>query len=800
MTGLLADLRFGARMLARSPGFTAVALATLALGVGLNSAIFSVVNSVLLRSLPYRDADRIVRIWETHAASGIRESNLAVPNFLDLQQQGGVFEEMAMCEGAGMNLTGTGEPERLQAARVSAGLFPLLGAWPVAGRAFGPEENRKGAPRSVVLSHGLWQRRFGGEASVVGRSVVLDGRAYTVSGIMPPGFDFPDPRTELWLAIEPDPHSRGNHGTRAIGKLKAGIALDRAEAELNAVMERLERMHPENAGWRTRLVPLRDQVTGRVRSTLLVLMGAVSFVLLIACANVANLLLARAPSRRREIAIRAALGAGRLRILRQLLAESLLLAAAGGLLGVALGKVFLDFLAARLPETMPRAAEIGMDLRALAFTFALALLTGLLFGVAPALAASRSGLVSELKDGGVGAGSGRGRRLGGMLAACEVALAVMLLIGAGLLARSFLRMLQTDLGFRPEHVLTMRIELPEAGYCSPERQAAFFDQALENIRRLPHVSAAGAADLLHLRGSNYWGFAIEGGAPPKPGEHLLTSLRTTSAGYFEAMGLRLLRGRTLTAEDGPGAPPAAVINDAMARRYWPGEDALGKRFKLGGRDSQRPWLTVVGIAAGVRHGGFNEPPGPEAFISQRQFPERSMFLAVRAKGDPAALTADVRRAVAAVDPNQPVSRIETMASIVRTAVAPTRVYVWLLSVFGVLALALALLGIYGVVAYAVTQRTREIGIRMALGARPRRVLALVLRQALGMVAAGLALGLAGAAALTRLLAGALYQVRPTDPATFIAVGVVVLAVGTAAAWLPARRAAGLHPSTALRHE
>ncbi len=814
MDSLAQDIRYALRRLRSAPGFTAVATLTLALGTGANSAIYSVIHSVLLAPLPYADAGRVVGLANRRSGQDI--AWISEPELMDFRRDVASFSGVAAYDAEEANLTGTGGPERVGIARATANLFSVLGVRPVAGRPFSAAEDVPGHDDVALLSYGLWQRRFGGQP-VVGRVLRVDGRARLVIGVLPPGLRLPtDYRaqqpTDVWLplALQPDSlHGRGSHYLYALARLRPGATPRQATAELSVVADRWAAaglvQRPDD--FRDVAVPVTDLVLGHVRPILLLLLGAVGFILLIACANVANLLLARADGRQREIAIRTAMGASRRRVVTQLLVESVLLALAGGAGGLLLAALGLRGLLALSPGGVPRIAGVHLDGPVLGVTLLLALGTGVAFGLVPALHASRIDLVPALKEGARGTSLGvRRRRVGATLVVAQVALAVVLVVGAGLMVRSFGKLRDIDIGVRPDHVLTLRLSLPPADYPGDTAVIAFYRTLLERVRALPGVRAAGAARILPLTEEmGDWSITIEG-RPRQPDENPHADWQIVTPGYFQAAGMWLLRGRLLDENDRDGGPFVVVVNATMAARYWPGQDALGKRFHLG--TSGKPWTTVVGIVGDVRQNAIVETPHAQMFHPIAQWPAasggsrvpRGLTLAVRAAGDPLALARSVAGIVHGLDPRLPVSNVQTMDEVVREAVAQPRFTTTLLVLFGLLALALAAVGIYGLVAYTVGRRSGEIAIRMALGARRGRVLAMILRQGLGLTAAGLAVGLLAAAALARLMGSLLYGVGALDPLTFTAVPVLLAGVAAAACLLPARRAAAVAPAAALRAE
>jgi putative ABC transport system permease protein len=813
MESLIKDIRYGVRTLLKRPGFTFIAVLTLALGIGANTAIFSVVNAVLLRTLPFREPDRLVMVWEDASFAGFPRNTPAPANYADWKAQNQVFEEMTAFDERSFNLTGDGEPEKIEAYGVTANFFGLLGITPVLGRVILPEEDKPEANKVVMLSYSLWQQRYGGERSVVGRELLLNGEKYTVVGVLPAGFQFMESRIGLWVPIAFTSETiaqRGSHYLTVVARMKSGVTLAQANADIQTIQQRIAHDHPDQAGrLGAYVMPLRDQLTGDMRRPLLVLLVAVGFVLLIACANIANLLLSRAATRSREIAVRTALGASRVRIVRQLLVESLLLATAGAVCGLVLAWASFAFLQRLIPDGLSLSTKLNLDLQVLGFTLLLALLTAVVFGLVPAFQASKIDLNGALKQGGGRTGlNAGGNRLRSAMVVSEVALALVLLVGAGLLIQTFLKLRDQYSGLRPENVLTLRTVLPRSKYAEPPQRAVFYKQVLERVSSLPGVVSAGYTTTVPLawKGGTS-GFFPEGRTVERASAEGLSydaNHRQVSADYLKTMGIPVLRGRAISDGDDERAMPVAVVNDTMARQYWPGEEAIGKRFKLGDPEDDIPWMTVVGVAGDVRQMGIDEPVKAEMYLPYGQIKDFAFYsprdLVIRTAVDPLSIVAAVRNEIHQIDPAQPISNVRTMDEVLGEETASRRLGMTLLTIFAALALLLATLGIYGVLAYFVVQHTQEIGVRVALGAQRRDILGLVLRKGLGLTLLGVAIGLGVAFALTRLMASLLFGVSTTDPLTYAAIALLLTAVALVACYLPARRATKVDPMVALTYE
>jgi len=806
------DFRYGLRMLRKNPGFSAVAVLTLALGIGANTAIFSVVNALLLRPYPYKDQDRLVWLWETKLPE-IPRISPSPANFLDWQKQITVFEQFAAINVHDYNLIGDGNPERIRGMVITHGFFSTLGIRPQIGRDFFPDENRLGHNNVTILSHELWQRRFGGDPNILNRKIRLDDQQFTVIGVMPVSSGLNLRRTEIWIPIAFTAEQIQNRRVgilNVIGRLKRDVTLEQARSEMSVIADRLAKQYPDsNAGWNVSVsLLLEDAVTETgIKPPLLLLMGAVAFVLLIACANVANLLLARAAARQKEIALRTALGASRWRIVRQLLVESLLLSLAGGITGLMLANGGLKLLMVQSDIAWPRIMNVSLDLHILAFTIAITLLTGLSFGIVPALQASKPNLNEMLKDAGRGSTGGRRQyAVRNALIVLEVAISLVLLVGAGLLMKSFIGLQKVDPGFDPKNALTVAISLPERKYPENNLQAAFYKQLIERVSALPGVQATAAASNVPFSNIHWgnWGrgFRVEGRTDNSSGSEDWTGYYSVSPNYFKTMGIPLLKGRLFTEFDTESAPRVAIINSTMATRFFPGEYPIGKRIQLTDRvnNGSQVYREIVGIVGDVKSNSLDQQAHPQTYEPYTQEPFPSMTLIVRTAGDPIGLGASIRSEVFQLDREQPIFGIMTLEGLISTSTGQQRFSMLLLGIFAAAAIALASIGLYGVMSYAVAQRTHEVGIRMALGAQRRDVLGLILRQGLRLTLVGIAIGLIAAWAATRLLINLLYGVSATDMPTFAGVSLLLIGVALLACYLPARRATKVDPLVALRRE
>jgi putative ABC transport system permease protein len=813
---MIQDLRFGVRMLFKHPGFSLIAVLTLALGIGANAAIFSLIHALLIQPLPYRDAGRVLfaMVWDMQRDQ--RRFHGSAADFQDWRTQCSAFEQAAGYSYWSVNLTGAGEPERVQGYFVTANLFALLGVEPFLGRAFQPGEDRPGPPKVAVLSHGLWQRRFGAERGVIGRKVTLNDESYTIIGVMPPRFEFPQLnfKGDIWVPFTHDParlrtDPSTNFSMVAVARLRPDRTLAQAQAEMDGIFRRLAQQYPDtNASTGVRLAPMQDVVTSESRRPLLALLAAAAFVLLIACANVANLLLARAQTRSKEMAVRAALGATAWRVTRQMLTESLLLALAGCGLGVLLGHWLLAAIRSVVPEhfrnSLPALMEIGINTQVLLFAIAIALLSCLLFGLAPSLRLARGQLVADLKEGARGAGSGLRHRAGNVLVVAEVALSVLLLIGAGLTLRSLWALFNVNPGFEAGNLLVLDVALPLTRYAQAEQQANFYRGALSRLAALPGVEAVGAVNTLPLSTSNFgWRFLIEGRPPLAPGAQPSTDFRRINPDYFRALGMRLIRGRPFSTQDNQQAQPVTIVNQEFVRQHFPNEEPLGKRIRFGIPSTplaQSPWRLIVGVVSDVRHLDLETAARAESYVPLEQSPGAALTLAVRTNGAPAGLIAAVREQLHALDANLPLYNVQTMEQVMARSLFGQRLATGVMLAFGGVALLLATVGLFGLISYAVSQRTHELGIRLALGATTRDVLRLVIRQGMKLALIGLLIGLGSSFVLMQVMKTLLFGVSAADPLTFAASALLLLAVSLLACWIPARRAAKVDPLVALRHE
>jgi putative ABC transport system permease protein len=797
------DARDALRMLGRTPGFSLIAILTFAIGIGVNTAVFNVVNGVLLRPLPYPDADQITMLWLDNRREGIHEDITSYPNYLDWRDQSTSYAHVAGFSPTAFTMTGGGEPERLRGARVTANFFDVMQTPPAIGRAFTEHHETPGQDGVVLLSHGLWQRRFGGAPDVVGRTMLLSGRAYEIVGVTPPTLRYPED-VELWAPLAPSEQlrdARGSFWLPVIGRLKPGVSVQQAQTEMNGIAQRLEEEYPGNRGYGINVVPLQQQLVGDVERGLVVLLGAVAFVLLIACANLTNLMLGRTAARRKELAIRSALGAARGRLVRQIVTETFVLALVGALVGVVLAYWTTGFFLAVAGESIPRQDAITMDARVLGFALVLALAASLMAGVIPALQASRRTMVDHLREGARAGSSIASRRTRSVLVAAEVALAIVLLTGAGLLVRTLLIMQDTERGFEPANVAMMTVSVPVASYPDAPSVLAFYARLLERVRALPGVqSAATGTGVLQPLITQSTVFSIEGAPLPPPEERVEYPIETVSPGYFETVGMTLVRGRGFTEADHAEAPPVVVVNDTLARSAWPDRDPIGRRVRPGGDQSEAPWMTVIGVIRDAQRTEVTRAIRPEVYTTTLQGSLRTQTLLVRTAGDPTAIVPSIRRELQALDPQLPLFGVTTLERELARTLNRPRFQAVLFAGFAGIALLLATIGIYGVTSHAVGQRTQEVGIRMAMGAARRDVLRLIFVQHLRPAVAGLIVGVVGAVLLSRLLRSLLFGVSATDPSTFVVVAGVLLAVAAVACWVPARRATRVDPLVALRAE
>jgi predicted permease len=806
MDAFLNDIRYAIRNLVKRPGFTLIAVITLALGIGANSSIFSAINALLLRPLPFPELDRVVAIWDKMPSRGILHNEVTMANYLDWRAQNQSFEQLSLYRWWNANLTGIDPPERIQGFLVTANFLDVIGLKPIMGRNFTEEENQPGKDAVAIIAHSLWQRRFGGDPNIINKTITINGITRTVIGVMPERFNFPK-GGEVYgpIGISPEVASmRGNHAFYVIGRLKPGVSIESAQADTDNITARLEQQYPEtNTGWGATVFPIVADTVRQYDTALWVMMGAVGFVLLIACANVANLMLARASGRQREIALRAALGASRWRIMRQLLTESIIVALIGGALGVLVAFWGIDALRASNPGDAARFApgwyQLGLNFPVLLFTIGLSILSGLVFGLAPAWQVSKPNLNDALKEG-VRQTSGSSHRLRSSLVVFEVALSLVLLVGAGLLVRSFLSLLNTNPGFNPDNVLTMSLVLPWAKYGDDAQRVAFYKDLVQRVKTVPGVESAALVNFLPLGGSNASdSYLVEGAPEPPPGQEYEGRYRIATPEYFQTMRIPIIRGRGFTEQDKAGAPPVVIVNETLARAHWPGQEPIGKRIRFYGPPERAHWMEIVGVVEDVKH-ELNLPVTPEYYLPHAQDPGSGMVLVARTNVEPSSLAPSIRQQVWAIDKDQPVFDVRTMQEVRAASVTLYSFSSVMLGIFAGVALLLASIGIYGVMAFAVTQRTQEIGIRMALGARGADVLKLVVKHGMKLALLGIVVGLAGSWLLTRFMEKLLVGVQATDLLTFSVVSGCLLIAAFVACYLPARRATKVDPLVALRYE
>ena len=807
MNKLIQDLRYGFRTLLKRPGFSLVAVATLAIGMGASTVIFTVVNAALLRGLPYKEPNRLVHLWEKTPKSDFSKREFSYPDYQDYQQNT-VFEGLAGYSGGGAILSGMGDPENIDTPRASANFFSVLGVEPYLGRTFQAGDDVPNGPRVAVLTYGLWQRRFGGDPSVLGRGITLNGQSFTVVGVLPSTFQFALQNADLWVPYQPTRNQlsfRFMHGTNVLGRLKPGVTQEQAQSEMNVIAGRIEQQYNDShAGTTARVVPLQEEIVGTVRPILLVLLAAVGFVLLIACANVASLLLTRSLARQKEVAIRSALGASRWRVIRQLLTEAILLSLAGGAIGLVIAYWGVPALVATLPQNqldaLPFLKSLKIDLRILGFSFGLSLLTGIVFGLVPSLQSSRLDLNEVLKEGGRHATAGAGQRLRSAMVVGEIALAVVLLVGAGLMMKSLLRLLQTNVGFNTDNLLTMRIVLPPSKYPEAPQVFNYYTQLQERVRNLPGVVGAGTVDILPLNGGNTTRVYVDGEPVPQPGKETEANMRVVNEHYFQTLGVPLVAGRWFDERDQDGAPTVVIIGKTIADRMFAGRDPVGRKLRY--TSIQTDPVTIVGVVGDVKITGLDEEIRPVLYYPFRQAGDYSSSLVVRTSTDPTSLANAVRGEVRSLDPDAAVLDVDTMEGMISQTQASfiRRFPALVIGIFAGVALLLASIGIYGVVSYSVSQQIHYIGIRMALGAGPADILRMVLKQGMILALAGIAIGVVAALGLMRLLATLLYQVKTTDVLTFAIVAGTLFAVALLACYLPARRATKVDPLVALRYE
>ena len=809
MEAILKDIRYAIRGLRKRPGFTVVAVITLALGIGANTSIFSVVNAVILRPLRFTDPDRLAVVWEEASFAGFPTNTPAPANYFDWKKQNRSFEDMAATRSNSFNLTGDGDPERVAAYAVTANFFPILGVQPLFGRLFLDEEDRPGANNVVVLSYQLWQTRYGGANNIINREILLNGTKYTVVGVMPADFQYLENDVRLWVPLalsDKEQNNRGAHYLTVVGRLKPGVTMSQAQADMSTLMKNIAKDHP-NETFEGKLgavvTPIREQLIGKSRQPLFVLLVAVAFVLLIACANVAGLLLARSVGRRREIALRVALGASRLRIIRQLLTESLILAVVGGVIGALLAVWSFSFLQKLIPATLTLSTSLNLDLKVLFFALLISVATGVAFGLVPAIQSAKVDLNEALKQGSTRATASS--KLRSSLIVFEVALSIVLLVGAGLLIQTLFRLFNQYSNLQPEKVLTLRTVLPQSKYKELPQRTRFYEQVLERVQHLPGVVSVGYTTSVPLAwkgGTN--GFYPEGVTQPIQGMSYDANHREVSTDYLKTMNIPLLQGRYFTAQDNAQSMPVVIVNESMARQYWPGQQALGRRLKLGDPTEDVPWFQIVGIVTDVRQMGLDVPVKAEMYFPYQQITDQPWFiprdLAIRTVGDTSALVNSVRQAIREVDPDQPISNVATMSELLGEEAAQRKLGMLMLVGFSALALLLASIGIYGVLAYFVTQHTNEIGVRLALGATQQNILLMIVRRGMLLTGLGVAIGLVAAFALTRLMSSLLFEVKAVDPLTFVIVPFLLTLVALLASFIPARRATKVDPLVALRYE
>jgi len=794
-------------MIIRSPGFAFVVVLILALGIGANTAVFSVVNSILLRSLPFQESERLVRLWEHYVSRGWGHVAVCPADFLDWRERNTVFEDMAAYKSTRYTLTDQGEPERIQGARVSQGFFSILRVQPILGRKFLPREDQLGAPRVAILGHGFWQLRFGADPSILGEQITLDGHGYTVIGVLPANFEYPLLKgSELWTPFSFDKETRtqrGNYWLSVIARMKPNISLQESDAQMDAIAHQLEQEYPDNKGFsQVDLLPLHESVIGGVRSSLWILLGAVGFILLIVCVNVASLLLSRIPIREKEMAIRSALGAGRWRVARQLLTEGILLASLGGAFGVLVAFWGLDLIMKLIPSGIPRTNEIGFDPLVLVFALVISVFTGVLFSLAPVFQLARLAPRQSLAEGMTRSSQGvRSKRMLNALVVAEIALALVLLTGSGLMIRSLIRVLSFDFGFEPENVLTMRISLPETKYPEGHQMTAFFERLVKRVEVLPGVQHASAVNHLPLQPGDYRDFTVAEKLSTGQENAATCAFRLITSNYFRTMRIPLLKGRFFTHQDIEGRELVAIINEEIAKDFWPDEDPIGKRLKFGGAKSEHPWLTIVGVIGNQR-----DPTKTwirnEIYVPHAQYSdfERSMSLALRTDGDPLSFADVVRNEVHALDRDLPLFAVHPMTRVLSLSLRDWRFIVHLFTFFAGISLLLAVIGVYGVISHAVSQRTHEIGIRIALGANVFDIFKIILRHGFLLTIMGVFIGLLLALGMTRTISSLLYGVEPTDPSTFVSIAMLMVVTALAACYIPARRATKIDPMVALRYE